>query len=373
MPTLKDWPQSPLSLKGYPRRDPYVSCEKVKDEAVLYDPLREQVFALNHSAYLIWQKCDGTTSVEDMVTELSETFTITYEQLTEQVLSILDNFKQLGLLADLHSSRALYVVRIQHGNHQVLVYTDSQEVEKNISQRFAAMLGTEEGPVAGQLGIYKTPKGYTVTGAKIMHVSNGNLSEAIRAVKHECVLRFLEAQPEYIWLHAGGIALDKGAIALAGPWGAGKSTLVSSLYQNGWSYLSDDILPLDIASFEVHPFPLTPATRYNPEPDSPLPVSLLPKKLTLLEPGTICTSPQPVRAFIFPRYDPEAFNTLVACSPSFVAVELIKHCQNLDYHKEEGVKLLCSLASQVPGFTLHYSDGQEAASKIETWYATVAT
>ena len=46
-----------------------------------------------------------------------------------------------------------------------------------------------------------------------------------------------------MWLHAGAAAYRSGSVMILGPWGRGKSTLVTSLYANGWTYLSDDVVP----------------------------------------------------------------------------------------------------------------------------------
>ena len=307
-----------------------------------------------------------------MASEFSELYNVTYEEIEAQITSIVTNLKQLGLLTEGTSLQERYVVQVQYAGKQVHIHTDSEEIQKNVIKRFDAMITEDEGYLAGRLGVYQTAKGFTVTGTRLIHISDGNLADAIRAIKHETVLRFIESNPERIWLHAGGIAQKDGAILFAGPWGAGKSTLVSTLYQSGWSYLSDDILPLDPNDFQVSPFPLTPAARYVPDPDDPLPLSLLPKKLTLLEPGTICSTSQPIKAIIFPTYTPEGSNRLTPCSPGTIAVELTKHCQNIDHHKEKGVESLCALASNTPGFFLEYSDGTEASKNIQEWYSTEA-
>ena len=56
-------------------------------------------------------------------------------------------------------------------------------------------------------------------------------------------------------LHASGIVLDNGAIALAGPPGAGKSTLAAAFGRSGFPVLSDDIVALkeDDGRFFVQP------------------------------------------------------------------------------------------------------------------------
>jgi len=56
-------------------------------------------------------------------------------------------------------------------------------------------------------------------------------------------------------LHAGVVGTSKGTLAVAGPSGAGKTTLTLALVEAGLSYFSDDFCPLSRATGQVHPFP----------------------------------------------------------------------------------------------------------------------
>lgn len=48
-------------------------------------------------------------------------------------------------------------------------------------------------------------------------------------------------------LHAGAVSADKGAIALAGPSGIGKSTLSAALHDRGYPFVADDVCAIDPA------------------------------------------------------------------------------------------------------------------------------
>src|SRR3954454_21948803 len=50
----------------YPRQSPTVHVETLSNELCLYDWQRGQVHALNPTAALVWQHCDGATSPEAM-------------------------------------------------------------------------------------------------------------------------------------------------------------------------------------------------------------------------------------------------------------------------------------------------------------------
>lgn len=60
---------------------------------------------------------------------------------------------------------------------------------------------------------------------------------------------------DFMVLHAGVVAEDDRAFALAGPPGIGKSTLVVELLEKGFTLLSDDFCPIHLKTGLVYPFP----------------------------------------------------------------------------------------------------------------------
>jgi hypothetical protein len=56
-------------------------------------------------------------------------------------------------------------------------------------------------------------------------------------------------------LHAGAVLTQRGAIAIAGPTGAGKSSLVAELMRRGHRLLSDDVLALESDGGRITAFP----------------------------------------------------------------------------------------------------------------------
>jgi hypothetical protein len=65
-------------------------------------------------------------------------------------------------------------------------------------------------------------------------------------------------------LHAGAVAHAGRAWLLAGPSGAGKTTLALALLERGFPLLSDDFAPLELATGLVHPFPKSLGVREGP-------------------------------------------------------------------------------------------------------------
>ncbi|MEW6440065.1 MAG: hypothetical protein AB1640_03940 [bacterium] len=72
---------------------------------------------------------------------------------------------------------------------------------------------------------------------------------------HLLLSRLFESCGEFVLLHAAVVAREQGAVILAGPPGAGKTTLALSLLEKGLSFFSDDVCPVHRKTRLVHPFP----------------------------------------------------------------------------------------------------------------------
>ena len=88
----------------------------------------------------------------------------------------------------------------------------------------------------------------------------------------QCYARVFEALLDrvagFAVLHAGAVAYAGRAWLLAGPSGAGKTTLTLALLERGFPLLSDDFAPLELATGLVYPFPKSLGVREGPGHDS---------------------------------------------------------------------------------------------------------
>ena len=70
------------------------------------------------------------------------------------------------------------------------------------------------------------------------------------------VLRTIFAEiDDFMVLHAGVVERNGRTVILAGPPGAGKTTLVLELLKDGYGFFSDDFCPIHKVTRRVHPFP----------------------------------------------------------------------------------------------------------------------
>jgi hypothetical protein len=81
---------------------PGVVTSEVLDELVAYVPATSQAVSLNVSARAIWELCDGTRTVDDICSELSEPTGMPPAALRADVQAAIDQMRDLGLLIASH-------------------------------------------------------------------------------------------------------------------------------------------------------------------------------------------------------------------------------------------------------------------------------
>ena len=256
-------------------------------------------------------------------------------------------------------------LHVGFGGSKVAVYSDAPEVLAGLKSIFREMLESEPTRTVERLEVQRRDGKYNVWGITEAYIEYGSLADTVERLRYEVVLRLIQARSDLIWLHAGAAAYRGSSVIILGPWGRGKSTLVTSLYANGWSYLSDDVVALDPNSGRAFPFPLTPMVREDPGEELPLErLSELRKTVVLLLPKRISRDPVPIRTVVFPVYRRGCHTELLPCSPATAALELLKNCLNFPSHRDAAVRYVCDLVRKVPAFRLSYSDGRLAAELI---------
>jgi glycosyl transferase family 2 len=164
-------------------------------------------------------------------------------------------------------------------------------------------------------------------------------------------------------LHAGCVAHSGKAALIAGPTGAGKSSLVAWLIANGFTYLSDEIALLLPGQSAIFGLPRALVLK----PGSVEEVLALPayqdaRFLTagehvMLRPGFV--RPQEAKTYpcgliVFPRYEAGSELRVEAISPAQTALRLVGTNLNARNLADGGFRALTGFARQVPSVTLRY-------------------
>ncbi len=264
---------------------------------------------------------------------------------------------------------------ISFAGQQVAIQSEDPEVIEPFLFAFREMLVTTPADVLATLTVCRDGEGYRVDGAKRFEGERETPRGVLQQLKFEVIHRFVDEHPELLWLHAGAAAAEDKAILLCGAWGSGKSTLVGNLCNAGWTYLSDDIVPIEMAAGQLVSFPLTPMMREHGKGEAgvqltPVEVSNLEKQVVVLDDAAYASHNIGLAAIIFPKYDPQVTQIeLRAISPASATLELLRNCLDLKFHQEEAVHFLGGLIETLPVYMLRYNDGQKAAAMLAKAHA----
>ncbi len=265
-----------------------------------------------------------------------------------------------------NAHKTLYVA---FNGHQVAVSSNVPEVIELIEDGFSEMLEPEPARIFGRLEVFREGEKYHLSGNNLDNDEYRSLDDILKWFSQEVIHYMTLANPDLLWLHAGAAACRDNAVIFPGAWGRGKSTLVTSLCEDGWAYLSDDIVPIDMNSGRVIPFHRTPTIRKNSGQEMPSHRLLELQKIEIkLDHERICRKPVKIMAIVFPIYDHGSSARITPHSPANAALELLACCMNYEKHKEGAVRYICGLMEHIPASRLYYGNGKSAAELIGSIY-----
>ncbi len=261
------------------------------------------------------------------------------------------------------------ILYVAFNGHQVAVSSNVPEVIELVKHEFRKMLEPEPGRIIGRLEVFKESEKYYLAGNNLDSETYRSLDDIVKWFTQEVIHYMTLANPDLLWLHAGAAAYRDNAVLFPGAWGQGKSTLVTSLCEIGWAYLSDDIVPIDMNSGWIIPFHRTPTIRKNSgQVMQSHRLAELQKVEIKLNHEQICRKPVKIMAIVFPIYDHGTSARIIPHSPAAAAMELLNNCLNFEKHGEEAVRYICGLVEYFPVSSLYYGNGKSAAELIGSIY-----
>jgi hypothetical protein len=110
-------------------------------------------------------------------------------------------------------------------------------------------------PSSTRFALHETgPDAYEVTISGVPAVEHASLDVALTLLDSQMRLSIAANSRDWLFVHAGVVALDGRALVVPGGTFTGKTTLVQALMQGGATYYSDEYAVLDGAGL-VHPYP----------------------------------------------------------------------------------------------------------------------
>jgi len=82
-----------------PLRNSDILLQEIGDEVFLYNPNNDALHVLNTTARSVWNQCDGTHTLEEIINYLCNTYQLPEEaNVYKDVMEIIQTFSELGVL-----------------------------------------------------------------------------------------------------------------------------------------------------------------------------------------------------------------------------------------------------------------------------------
>ena len=158
----------------------------------------------------------------------------------------------------------------------------------------------------------------------------------------------------------------------------------AALVADGFGYITEEVLALDVRSGEVVPLPLPfrlkPGSQalfeeLRPEPGSPS--ARLGGDVWFVDPERVrAGSRSPggeMRTLVVPAYRPGAVGSIESLSSAGSLMKLLASCMNLDRIGHDGFVRLVELARTVPAYRVEYEGLADARRLVATLLSDVAS
>ncbi len=190
-----------------------------------------------------------------------------------------------------------------------------------------------------------------------------DLGHLLYALEHDLTVALQRRRPDLLFLHAAALERGGRAYLLAGDSGDGKSTTARGLVHRGFSYLSDELSPIDTAAMRVHAYPRALCLKSEPPLTHPLPssgVRHLGRTLhvaTASMPAPVGPAVCPIEALVFVRHDRSLPSpTLRRLSSAEAGARLYTAALNALAHTGHGFDAVLRVASSTRCYALETAE-----------------
>lgn len=203
---------------------------------------------------------------------------------------------------------------------------------------------------------------YTISadGQPVLHAADSG--EFLFLFEKEMTIALERLCARLYFLHAAALGYRNSAILLVAPSGSGKSTTAWALLHHGFTYLSDELAPIDLDSLVVHPYAHALCLKNDPPAAYPLPTTTVRTPGTLHVPvcdmpSTPIDRPLPVRAVFFVSHTPAARGPKIeAVGTGVSAARMVSNLLNSLAHTAAGLDGAIRIAQATACFDLHTTD-----------------
>ncbi len=374
-----------------------------EDHLVLLNHATNQLLLLNPLARLVWQSFAQGHSDEQVIEQLADLCNSSKSIAEQHVKEICDNwYKHKILIRSVESETPLMPKAENHSvvssrfntqslNTQKIYllantpfslrFNDKDAFANHIHSLFAYMEVHDQQPLKNFTLIRTAHKhilladGYELFGSELFR--NPFFEKITGYFVHE-ILKLSYLNTEWLaMIHAMAVAYGEKAVVMPAPSGYGKSTLTAALLKEGFSYLGDDLVPIQRGTHQITPLFTSLRIRKGSWPilDAHYPeLKELPvynsrvRYVRYLNPSQYIKTKArlPVTALVFPRYQSGQSVTLKPISATESLQRLIKNHVWLGNHLEnDRVSEFLTWLRGLPSFSFDYCELEPAVQKIQ--------
>ncbi len=368
-----------------PQRHAGVQLTTLDDETLMYHPDWRAAFALNATAFSIWQLCDGERTVGEIVELLQKAYPDEATTMPSEVEAGVRTLSQHGIVRLPRRDRSAATYDVELGGAALRLEADDAP-SAEILDRLCAAMASEFFPtpsVTFRLGPGADPDSLAVYRDDAMLYYDHCLGTVATILLEKVQDHVLHHSTSGSFVHAAAVARDGRSMLLAGKTGAGKTTLATWLVRRGFDYLTDELAWIRPSGLGVHgfarPLHLKTGARHlfgglfdNPGSDAILDTPIGHQVSPLRLGCSVVRDARP-SVLIFPSYGAGARFDLRRLSKAQGAARLMGCLVNARERVRHGVDEIARLVQSVSAYSMTYSDLDQAGRELEAVFALPGT
>jgi hypothetical protein len=185
-------------------------------------------------------------------------------------------------------------------------------------------------------------------------------AELLYILEKDLTVELQKQRRDLYFLHAAALAFSQNAFLLVARSGGGKSTTTWGLLHYGFSYLSDELSPVNLTTMKIHSYPHAICLKREPPCAYPIPADTVRTSRTLHIPTReikVRSDPTMLRCIFFLDFCAGAKWPLMRnLSSGEAAARLFAQALNPLAHIEDGLAGAAAVAESVPCFYLYSAD-----------------
>ena len=347
-----------------------VAMTDLGEQYVVLEPTTGELYSARSDVAAIWPLLDGSTSLQQLATELADVEGSAPAQALDRLEALLRPLvrSELIVMADEQQveERSVYAaldhrfrltcdhVALNRALREVLAPL-AQEPSNEPATTYTIRI-TEDAGTAARYELFRDGDLLVASGSKRALPAARLLQEINHAVAR--------SDAETVRLHAAAASDHRGTLVLPAAQEHGKSTLVAALVSRGWRYVSDEVVAVEVAdprrvrafprsiSLDRGSWPLLPALEPTVE-TAARPYLPSQWQVPVHRIGTVEDDPPPLTALVFPRLADDPDGTSASrLAPFEVLRRLLGCCFTVEGTPSSNLRTLSNVAQTIPAYEL---------------------